>query len=116
MFESRFQPLAEHSVFLRRLAITGSIGLLIVAFSLLIGMIGYHRTEQLPWIDAFLNAAMILSGMGPIDHLQTRGGKIFAGCFALYSGLVVILSASVAFSPVVHRLFHRFHLEDTEHD
>ena len=116
MFEKKRHPLAKRSVFLRRLALTGSIGLLIVLFSLLVGMFGYHHTEQLPWIDAFLNAAMILSGMGEVDQLRTHDGKIFAGIYALYSGLVVILSAGVAFSPVVHRLFHRFHLEDTDPD
>jgi hypothetical protein len=74
-------------------------------------MAGYHYLEGLPWIDAFVNAAMILSGMGPVSPLQTFGGKLFAGLYALYSGLIVIVAAGVLFAPVVHRMLHRFHLE-----
>ncbi len=74
-------------------------------------MLGYHWLEGMPWIDAFANAAMILSGMGPLDPLRTDGGKLFAGLYAIYSGLAVILIAGVVFAPVVHRFLHRFHLE-----
>lgn len=116
MFEHKAEPLAERSVFFLRLAKTLSIGMILVLFSLVIGMSGYHYCEALSWLDSFVNAAMILSGMGPVDKLQTVNGKLFAGVYALYSGLVVILSAGVAFSPVIHRFFHRFHLEDTGSD
>jgi len=74
-------------------------------------MLGYHWLEHMRWIDAFANAAMILSGMGPIDPLKTDGGKLFAGLYAIYSGLAVILIAGVVFAPVVHRFLHRFHLD-----
>ena len=77
-------------------------------------MSGYHFFENLPWLDAFVNAAMILSGMGPLANPQTAGGKLFAGCYALYSGLVLILVAGVVFAPVVHRFLHRFHVEEAE--
>jgi hypothetical protein len=76
----------------------------------MMGMAGYHFLEGMDWVDAFVNAAMILSGMGPIGELKTTGGKIFAGCYALYSGLALITIAAITFSPVVHRFLHRFHL------
>ena len=75
-------------------------------------MIGYHRLEGMPWIDAFANAAMILSGMGPLEPLHTWGGKMFAGWYALYSGLVVIVVAGIILSPIIHRVMHRFHASE----
>jgi hypothetical protein len=75
-------------------------------------MVGYHYSEGLSWIDAFANASMILSGMGPLDPPKTWDGKVFAGCYALYSGLVVILAAGILFTPVVHRMLHKFHMDD----
>ena len=88
---------------------TGSI----VLVSLGIGMAGYHGFEKLSWLDAFLNAAMILSGMGPVAPIQTTGGKLFAGCYALFSGLALITTVAVVFAPLFHRFLHKFHL-DTE--
>jgi hypothetical protein len=88
------------------------LGFPIVVIALGIGMTGYHFFEKLPWIDAFVNAAMILSGMGPVATLQTDGGKIFAGCYALFSGLALIAILGIIFAPVVHRSLHKFHLED----
>ena len=82
--------------------------------SLLGGMAGYRYLEGMSWIDAFANASMILSGMGPLSALQTWGGKLFAGCYALYSGLTVIVVMGLILSPVMHRLFHRFHLQTDE--
>jgi hypothetical protein len=82
-----------------------------VLVSLGIGMAGYHGFEGLPWLDAFLNAAMILSGMGPVAPLQTHGGKLFAGCYALFSGLALISVVAVIFAPLFHRFLHKFHLE-----
>jgi hypothetical protein len=81
----------------------------LVSVSLLIGMAGYHGLEGLPWIDAFLNASMLLGGMGPVNPLTSYGGKLFAGLFALYCGLVVILVAGLLLAPVAHRLLHKFH-------
>jgi len=85
---------------------------LFIGVSLFVGMAGYHYLEDLPWIDAFVNAAMILSGMGPVAQLQTWGGKLFAGLYALYSGLAVLVAASILMAPIFHRWLHRFHLEE----
>jgi hypothetical protein len=105
------KPLAPPHVFVRRLLTSAAVGLTLVIVSLAIGMAGYHGYEGLPWIDAFLNASMILSGMGPLLQPMTTGGKLFAGFYALYSGLAVLVIAGVIFGPVVHRFLHRFHLE-----
>jgi hypothetical protein len=86
----------------------------LVAVSLLGGMAGYHGYEGLPWIDAFLNASMLLGGMGPVDSPHTHAGKIFAGCFALYSGLVFLIVAAVLVAPVLHRVLHKFHWNESE--
>ncbi|WP_249274110.1 hypothetical protein [Parachlamydia sp. AcF125] len=83
-----------------------------IGFSLMIGMLGYRHFEKMPWIDAFANASMILSGMGPLGSLQTAGGKLFAGFYALYSGLTFIFALSLIFAPLFHRFLHKFHLEE----
>jgi len=83
----------------------------LVAVALGIGMAGYHFIENMGWVDAFVNAAMILSGMGPVGTLQTDAGKIFAGCYALFSGLVFITVTGIVLAPVAHRALHKFHLE-----
>ena len=88
-------------------------GLLLIAVSLAIGMIGYHALERLAWLDAFLNAAMLLGGMGPVAVPITPGGKLFAGLYALYCGLVVIIAAGIILAPVAHRILHRVHLEES---
>ncbi|HEX4824497.1 MAG TPA: hypothetical protein VFV19_09295 [Candidatus Polarisedimenticolaceae bacterium] len=105
------KPLAPVSVFYRRLVEGAALGTLVISGSLAVGMIGYHRLEGLGWLDSFLNASMILSGMGPLHNPASSGGKLFAGIYALYSGLAVILIAGIIFGPVFHRFLHRFHLE-----
>jgi flagellar biosynthesis protein FliR len=90
----------------------GGIAAAVLAASLLLGMIGYHLFESLRWIDAFLNSAMLLGGMGPVDPPKTEAGKLFAGFYALYAGLVFITVASLVGAPVFHRLMHRFHWEE----
>jgi hypothetical protein len=105
------KPLAPPRVFLRRLLASTALGLALVVASLVVGMAGYHGYEGLSWLDAFLNASMILSGMGPLMSPVTTGGKVFAGIYALYSGFAVLVIAGVMFGPVVHRFLHRFHLE-----
>ena len=77
-------------------------------------MAGYSYFESMSFADAYVNAAMILSGMGPVGNLQTDGGKIFAGCYALYSGLTLVAALGIMFAPVIHRFLHKFHLEDTK--
>lgn len=74
-------------------------------------MLGYHEFESMSWLDSFLNAAMILGGMGPVDVLHTQAGKLFAGLYALFSGLMFLVAAGLFFSPLVHRLLHKFHFE-----
>src|SRR3990167_5763935 len=115
MFEKRYESLMPSRQFIIRLASSIAIGLFIIAFAELVGMVGYHEFEDMGWVDAFVNAAMILSGMGPLTPLNTVGGKIFAGFYALFSGLAFILIIGIIFAPIVHRFFHRFHLDvDTD--
>ena len=87
---------------------------LILLGSLAIGMVGYEYFEALPWTDAFLNAAMLLGGMGPVDMPHTQAGKLFAGCYALYAGLVFLILLGLVVGPVFHRVLHKFHW-DREH-
>ena len=91
------------------MALHASLAALLVGGSLLIGMTGYRFLEQLDWLDAFLNASMILGGMGPVNNPQTGGGKLFAGLYALYAGLVFLVVIGVLFAPVLHRARHLFH-------
>jgi hypothetical protein len=110
-FEASHQPLLSRAAFFRRLTRHFLASVLLVGGSLLGGMAGYRYFEGMSWIDAYANAAMILSGMGPLAQLETFGGKLFAGSYALYSGLTVIVAMSIILSPVLHRLLHRFHLQ-----
>jgi hypothetical protein len=91
---------------------SAGICLLIIAVALGIGMLGYHSFEQMSWVDAFVNASMILSGMGPVSILQTSAGKLFAGCYALFSGLAFIAILGIIFVPGIHRFLHKFHMGD----
>jgi len=111
-FEGMHHAVLPRREFVKRLARNFGASLGLIGISLLAGMIGYHRLEGMPWIDAFANAAMILSGMGPLEPLKTWGGKMFAGWYALYSGLVVIVVAGIILSPIIHRVMHRFHAAD----
>ena len=111
MYEHRKAPLLPWPAFLVRVAYHAGIGILIILICLGLGMLGYHYFEGMPWIDAFANAAMILSGMGPFGPLQTYSGKLFAGLYALFSGLAFITTAGIILAPVAHRLLHKFHLE-----
>lgn len=110
-FEHRAQPVIPPDQFIIRLAHSGIIALALIAISLLVGMLGYHLLEDLSWIDAFLNASMLLGGMGPVNAPLTFGGKLFAGLYSLYCGLAVILVAGVILAPIAHRILHRFHVE-----
>jgi hypothetical protein len=111
MYERRRQPLAPRRVFYERLGRSLLLAVAIVLTALGLGMIGYRALEHMSWLDAFLNAAMILSGMGPVGSLQTAGGKLFAGGYALFSGLVFISVTGVLFAPVFHRFIHKFHFD-----
>ena len=111
MFERRHEPLVPRPVFIRRVLRHGAVALGLIGASLLLGMVGYHVFEGLPWLDGFLNAAMLLGGMGPVNALHTPAGKLFAGFYALYAGLLFITVAGILAAPIAHRLLHRFHWE-----
>jgi hypothetical protein len=110
MFEHHTDPLLSRVKFLLRFARNFLASLAIIVGSLFIGMAGYRHYESMSWTDAFLNASMLLSGMGPIGAPASEGGKVFAGLYALYSGFVVILASGIVLAPLVHRMLHRFHL------
>jgi hypothetical protein len=109
MYESRRHTPLSRARFARRLLGHGAVAAGLLVFSLLAGIAGYAYFENLPWLDGFLNAAMLLGGMGPVDAPRTDGGKWFAGLYALYSGLVFLVAASIVLVPVLHRLLHKFH-------
>jgi len=112
MYEHRSKPLLPRRQFYHRLARSAALGAIVVAGALLIGMLGYHLLENMGWVDSFANASMILSGMGPLGELKTTAGKIFAGCYALFSGVAFLTSVGLVFAPVFHRFLHKFHLEN----
>ncbi|MGE5123382.1 MAG: hypothetical protein ACM3H7_02620 [Acidobacteriaceae bacterium] len=114
MFEHRQQPLlSTHEFLIRQLIfLLAAVGMIIG--SLVLGMLGYHFLEKLSWIDALVNAAMLLGGMGPVNELHTNAGKLFASFYALYSGIVFLVSVGVILAPLYHRFLHRFHLEMDE--
>jgi hypothetical protein len=111
MFERRHEPLLPRFTFILRMArsVGGAVGIVLLALGT--GVLGYHQLENMAWIDALLNAAMILSGMGPVGELHTPGGKLFASIYALLSGFVFLTVAGILFAPLLHRMIHRFHLE-----
>ncbi len=111
-YERKNQPLLSRRAFARRLATNAAVSAGLIAISLFAGMLGYHFLEAQSWVDAFANAAMILSGMGPLGQLNTTSGKIFAGLYALYSGLALILAIGVVIAPIVHRFLHRFNMDE----
>lgn len=116
MFEHHSEPIASRARFIKRMALSFGFSLAIIAAALGIGVCGYRWIADLPWIDALLNAAMILGGMGPVDRLTTTGAKLFASGYAIFSGLMFISVMGVILAPVVHRVIHKFHLDDGESD
>ena len=112
VFERRTQPPLSRRHFYRRMAVHGRYAALLIGMSLLVGMVGYHSLAGMGWVDSFLNASMLLGGMGPVGDIPTTAGKIFAGVFALYSGLLFLAVAVLLLTPVFHRLMHKFHWED----
>lgn len=111
IYEHRAEPLLSRRKFAYRMWQHFEVALTIILVSLAIGMLGYHVFAGFSWIDSFLNAAMLLGGMGPVGDIARAGGKIFAGVFALYAGLVLIISAGVLLTPMLHRVMHYLHLE-----
>lgn len=111
-FEHRRQPLLSRAEFAARLAGTFFKATLLMAAGLGLGVVGYHRIEGLPWIDALLEASMILGGMGPVAPIKTDAGKLFASFYALFSGIVFLSLSAVLMAPLLHRMLHRLHLGD----
>jgi len=111
MYEKRKHPLLDRTAFISRLAQHFSGAVVLVGVSLYAGIIGYRELESMSWVDATLNASMILGGMGPVTELKTEAGKLFAAGYALYSGMLFLVTAAVVFAPLIHRLLHRFHLD-----
>jgi hypothetical protein len=114
MYESSNERPISLARFAWRLALHFAAAWVFVLGSLGLGMAGYEYYEHLDWRDAFLNAAMLLGGMGPVETPQTPGGKIFAGVYALYAGIVFLIFAGVMLAPVIHRVLHHFHWEGTD--
>jgi hypothetical protein len=114
VYETKHQPLLPRASFGRRITLHVAVAVGLLAFSLCIGMLGYVETEGLSWIDAFLNTTMLLGGMGPVNPPASFGGKLFAGLFALYAGLVFVFCAAIVLTPVIHRVLHRFHVSEKD--
>lgn len=114
MYESKSHSPIPRAHFVRRLIGHFFVAVGLLGVSLFVGMAGYEHYEHLPWRDAFINSAMLLGGMGPVNAPQSDGGKIFAGLFALYAGLVFLIVLAIIFTPVIHRMLHKFHWEDGE--
>jgi hypothetical protein len=114
MFEHKRKPLLPRKAFYARFAWSVAATAGIVAFSLFMGSAGYHWLGGLPWIDALLNASMILAGMGPVDPIRSSAAKLFASFYALYSGIAFLTMVAIVMAPLLHRFLHKFHLEVSE--
>jgi hypothetical protein len=110
-FEHKSKPLLPRRQFYSRVTKHALMALGVLALSLGLGIVGYMATEGMAFIDAMLNASMLLGGMGPVDQLHTNGGKLFASFYSLFSGMIFLVVASIIIAPLIHRLLHRFHLE-----
>lgn len=109
MYEPIIHPPIPPKRFVRRMLRHAAAAIALLILSIVIGMAGYEHFEQLSWRSAFLNSAMLLGGMGPVDAPQTDGGKLFAGLYALYAGLAFLVVAGLILAPLVHRIMHKFH-------
>src|SRR2546428_819547 len=114
MFEHRHEPLLPRRQFYHRVLRSAGAAAMVIGASLGIGVLGYHAFAGLDWLDSLLNASMILTGMGPVDRLETTAGKLFASAYALFSGVAFLSGVGLLVAPVVHRFLHHFHLEMEE--
>jgi hypothetical protein len=112
MYERKGEKLLPLPGFFRRMAFSSLLAFGIVAIALLAGILGYHSIASLKWIDALLNASMILTGMGPVDPMTTSSAKLFASAYALFSGVVFLSAVGVVVAPIFHRILHKFHMDD----
>ncbi len=113
-FEHRKQPLLPRTVYIRRLLYAGFFTASVLTVWIILGMLGYHFLGRLGWIDSFLNTAMIVGGMGPVDTLRSSASKIFAGFYAILSGVIFLSAFAIVAAPIFHRFLHKFHLEVDE--
>jgi hypothetical protein len=113
-FERRGQPVAPRRKFLVRMLIAIGLWMILTTAGLTIGIAGYAAFEGMSFVDAYVNAAMILSGMGPLGELKTTAGKVFAGSYAILSGLIIVIATGFVLAPIFHRVLHRFHVETTK--
>lgn len=111
-YEGKQDKVAPLSVFYRRMGWNMMVAFVLLGTFLAIGSIGYHVTDNIPWIDAFHNASMILSGMGPVVEIKSFGGKVFSSLYAIFSGVMFITNIGIILAPVAHRLYHRLHVQD----
>jgi len=114
MFEHRTDPVLPRHTFLFRVLGYMSLAAIVIGVALGVGVVGYHSFGGLPWIDALVNASMILGGMGPVDPITSHAGKLFVSFYALFSGLLFIGAASIVLAPFVHRVMHKLHLDDDD--
>jgi hypothetical protein len=114
MGRTKHPRIAPTHIFVRRFFRNLIIGSAVMLFSLGLGMLGYSHFEQMNWVDAYVNASMILSGMGPVDVLHTEGGKLFAGTYALFSGIIFLVVIAVIIAPVFHRFMQKFQIKDSQ--
>lgn len=112
IYESKTQPPLTRIRFIQRVLLHAAAALALLVLSLLAGLAGYAHFERLSWLDAFLNSAMLMDGMGPVDAPKTDGGKLFAGLYALYASLIFLFAAGVIFTPVSHRMLHKFYWDE----
>ncbi len=113
-YEHKGEPVVSREVFLRRLGRNAAVALSIIGVSLIVGIVGYRTLEGMAWIDAFLESAMLLGGMGPLHEPATVAGKIFAGVYAMYAGILVIGTAGIILAPIFHRVLHSLHVPDED--
>jgi hypothetical protein len=111
LYERRSEPVLEFDAFLRRMARHGGLSAALIAVSLGVGTLGYRVLGRLDWVDAFMNASMILTGMGPVNPMPTVAAKLFASLYALYSGIVFLVAVGLLGAPIIHRVLHRLHAD-----
>jgi hypothetical protein len=114
MFERRHEKLAHISVFAKRMAMSLAMASILIGVALSIGIVGYHHLAGFDWVDSFLEASMILGGMGPVSSLPSTDAKLFAACYALFSGLIFVAAMGVVLAPITHRMLHKFHIDDED--
>jgi hypothetical protein len=114
MYENKHQRVVPRQYFVRRMALTIALSAAIAAVALVVGVLGFHFIAAVPWIDALHNASMILGGMGPVAEMKTDAAKLFSSAYALFCGLVFIGVVAVMLAPVMHRVLHKFHIDETD--